>query len=103
MEAQAAAAAGRAPPPPGAATLAGSQPLRYSSGEGRQGERTRQITVRAKAVNWMRMALTRYQLHGGWQSLLPHVREHGTDWDLLFPERYSIVAMPPMHPPPICT
>jgi hypothetical protein len=100
--ARAAAAAGRAAPAPGAPTLAGSQPLRYSSGEGRQGERSRQILVRQKAVNWMRTALTRYQLHGGWQALLPHVRQHGTDWDLLFPERHSLVAMPPMQPPPRC-
>ena len=96
--ARAAAAAGRNAPPPGAPALAGAQPLRYSAGHGRKGERTRQIEVRAKMVNWMRAALS--GVRGGWRSLIPHVRFTGSDWDVLFPERSVLAAMPAMVPPP---
>ena len=80
-----ATAAGLQAPAPGAAALRGAMPVRYSSGAGRRGERTRQVEVRALMINWMRVALAR--VRGGWRALLPHVRQTGSDWDVLFPER----------------
>jgi hypothetical protein len=96
--ARAAAAEGRDAPPPGATTMRGAQPLRYSSGANRKGERARQIEVRARAINWMRAALR--SVHGGWRSLIGVVRETGSDWEVLFPERAMLAAMPRMVPAP---
>ena len=96
--ARAADSRGDDPPPTGAPTLQGAQALRYSSGAGRMGERSRQITVRGRIVNWMRLVLM--GVPGGWKSLIPHVRAAGSDWEVLFPERVSLAALPRMLPPP---
>lgn len=85
---------GRDAPAPGAPALQGAMPLRYSSGAGRHGECSRQIEVRARLVNRIRAALSR--LPRGWTSLLAHVREVGSDWEILFPESVSLHALPRM-------